>query len=327
MIIAIFIIIAVIIIYQWSSTPAHIDYGITFSQKYAEEELGLDWQKTYLAILDDLGVDHIRLSAYWDLVESQPDEYDFSDLDWQINEATKRNVKITLALGRRLPRWPECHAPSWLTNLGANAITAKQLALVENIIQRYQNNLAIVAWQVENEPFLDTFGKCPPLNRELLDQEISLVKQLDPSRPIIITDSGELSTWLPAAKTEADVLGSTLYRVVHNKYIGYWHWPLPATYYRGKMALVKILTGKKVILSELQAESWHATEKNLSQMTLAEHNKSLSVKQLAQNIAFAQKAGFDEIYLWGAEWWYFMKEKQNYPGYWEEAKKLWENGN
>ena len=29
-----------------------------------------------------------------------------------------------------------------------------------------------------------------------------------------------------------------------------------------------------------------------------------------------------EFYLWGAEWWYWMKEKQNKPEIWDEAKKL-----
>jgi len=26
--------------------------------------------------------------------------------------------------------------------------------------------------------------------------------------------------------------------------------------------------------------------------------------------------------LWGGEWWYWMKEKQNQPEIWQEAKKL-----
>jgi len=30
----------------------------------------------------------------------------------------------------------------------------------------------------------------------------------------------------------------------------------------------------------------------------------------------------DTIYLWGSEWWYWLKEKQNDPKIWEEAKNL-----
>ncbi|MCA9390121.1 hypothetical protein KC571_01850, partial [candidate division WWE3 bacterium] len=36
-------------------TPDHFNYGITFSNRYAQE-LGLDWQDTYLKIIDELKV-------------------------------------------------------------------------------------------------------------------------------------------------------------------------------------------------------------------------------------------------------------------------------
>jgi len=45
-------------------------------QKHSEE-LGLDWKKTYLAILDDLKVKNLKLVAYWDLIEEEPGVYNF----------------------------------------------------------------------------------------------------------------------------------------------------------------------------------------------------------------------------------------------------------
>ncbi|MBU4205155.1 hypothetical protein KKH26_03220 [Patescibacteria group bacterium] len=42
-----------------------LKYGVTFSQKQAMA-LGLDWKKTYIAMLDELGVKKLRLSAYWE---------------------------------------------------------------------------------------------------------------------------------------------------------------------------------------------------------------------------------------------------------------------
>jgi len=66
-----------------------ISWGVVFSQRHAEY-LGLDWKKSYLAILDELGSKNLKLVAYWDLIEKEPGVYDFSDLDWQIKEAKKR---------------------------------------------------------------------------------------------------------------------------------------------------------------------------------------------------------------------------------------------
>ena len=323
MIIILLIIILTAVLFIADFSQKKISWGVTFSQQYAKDELGLDWKKTYLAILDDLKIDHIRLSAYWNYNEPLPKEYNFADLDWQINEASQRKVKIILAVGQKLPRWPECHYPKWTINLDDSQKGEALLQFINLVVNRYKDQKNITTWQVENEPFLKLFGECPPLDKNLLNREIELVKKLS-DKPIMITDSGELSAWTAAAKTKTNILGTTLYRVVYNKTFGYFRWPLPASYYYIKSQIIKFFFKKeRVIVAELQAESWHKENKNLSQMTLAEYFQSMSLNQFKSNIKFAQKAGFDEIYLWGAEWWYFMKENKNYHGYWNEAKKLW----
>ena len=72
-----------------------INFGVTFSQKFAQE-MGLDWREAYLAVLDDLKVDKLRLVAYWDILEPESGQYSFNDLDWQINEASQRSIQIIL---------------------------------------------------------------------------------------------------------------------------------------------------------------------------------------------------------------------------------------
>ena len=72
-----------------------IIWGVNFSQKQAEA-LGMDWQETYLALLDDLGVRDLKLATYWNLIEKEETKYNFDDLDWQINEAEKRGAKLLL---------------------------------------------------------------------------------------------------------------------------------------------------------------------------------------------------------------------------------------
>jgi len=302
-----------------------MNWGVTFSWPYTQFELGLDPQEVYLAILDDLKVDHIRLSAYWNEIEIQKGQYDFSDLDFLMKEAKDRNVKVILAVGRRLPRWPECHDPLWLSTTNAIEAEDDQLKFVEKVVTRYKDFDNILYWQVENEPYLSTFGICPPLQTDLFKSEIKLVKKLS-AKPVLVTDSGELSTWWPISQSGGDILGTTLYRVVYNPTIGYFRWFTPPFFYWIRVEAIKKFTSiKRVIVAELQVESWHKASKNLAQMTLAEHNESMSLNQFKANIDFTRRAGFDEAYLWGVEWWYFMKTQQNYPSYWEEAKKLWAN--
>ena len=60
-----------------STKPAKdIGWGVVFSQKHAKY-LGLDWQETYLALLDDLQVKKIKVASYWELIEEKEGEYDF----------------------------------------------------------------------------------------------------------------------------------------------------------------------------------------------------------------------------------------------------------
>ena len=71
---------------------------------------------------------------------------------------------------------------------------------------------------------------------------------------------------------------------------------------------------------ELQAEPWGP--KLLYDISLEEQEKTMNAEQFKKNIEYAKKTGFDYHYLWGAEWWYWMKEKQGDPSIWNEAKML-----
>jgi len=189
-----------------------INWGVVFSQKHAEL-LGLNWKENYLALLDDLNARNFKLIAYWDLIEKEQGNYDFSDLDWQIQEAEKRGAKILLVMGRRVPRWPECHEPGWARNQKSKIKNQKLLEYIERIINRYRDNDSIWAWQVENEPFFP-FGKCPLPDEDFLRREINLVRSLDNrNRPVVITESGEIPLWFKAARL-GDLVGHTLYRKV-----------------------------------------------------------------------------------------------------------------
>lgn len=294
-------------------------YGVSFSSKQTAE-LKLNNEETYLAILDELGVKKLRLAAYWDVIEPLPGEFKFSDIDWQIDEAERRGASVLLAVGRKLPRWPECFMPEWARYLAPPQQNKHLLKMLKLVVERYRHRPAVVAWQLENEPFVGWFGECPKPDKALLQEELDLVRSLSP-KPVVITDSGELSTWRRAARF-ADRFGTTMYRATWNPYYGYGFYPLPAGFYRLKARWWN-LAFSDVIITELQTEPW-PPGKPLVEVPLDEQFRSMDLNRLNKNIAFAKSTGFREVYLWGAEWWYWLKTTQNHPEFWEAAKKIFE---
>lgn len=292
--------------------------GVTFSARYAED-IGLDWREAYLAMLDDLQMKKIRLPVYWDQVSPQEGEYDFSDLDWQLEEAKKREAEIILAVGQKVPRWPECFIPERYKNDDQKR-KAELLHFVAMVTERYKHNSAVKYWQIENEPFLK-FGICPALDSELLDAEIATVRQIDPSRKIILTDSGELSLWVRAGK-RADIFGTTMYRTIYSEKFGYYEYPIGPSFFIVKAWLNKWFAGQSnSIVIELQAEPWIAGW-TISR-SLEEQFASMNPEILKDNVSFARKVGFPEIYLWGVEWWYW-EMGQGRPEVWDYARTLFE---
>ena len=296
--------------------------GITFSSRYASD-IGLNWKENFIAVLDDLKIKKIRVPVYWDLIEPKEGEYNFADIDWQLHEAEKRHAEIILTVGQKVPRWPECYIPEWTKD----DIEKKKIALRQEIltvIERYKNNPTVKYWQVENEPFLK-FGICPPPDVNLLDSEIAVVRNADPTRKVIITDSGELSLWYQAA-SRADIFGTTMYRTIWKEGIGYFDYPIGPRFFQVKHLLNKYLANQdEAIVAELQAEPWIAGWTTSG--ALSEQFKSMNPQKLQENVEFAKKVGFPEIYLWGAEWWYWLKITQNHPELWDTAKELFNQNN
>lgn len=334
----IIVILVLVIVLIWSkffipdTIVSKIKWGVSFSQKQSEA-LGLDWRENYLAILNDLKVKFLRISVHWDLIEPIENQYDFSDLDWQINKAREAGAQIILAIGMKTPRWPECHLPDWANNLSPEKQQERVNNLIREIVLRYKDEETIVAWQIENEPFFP-FGECPKRKKGFLNEEIKIVKSLD-NRKIITTDSGEWSFWIKTAK-RGDVFGISLYRRVWSTTFSFLHkifpfipdgfyltYPFPPEFYSIRVKILEKLLNKKVIVAELQAEPWNPVATSVSLQE--EQKKTMDLEKFKEMINFAQKTGLDEFYLWGAEWWYWLKTKQNNLLFWEEAKKLFIN--
>lgn len=290
--------------------------GATFSTKYARE-LGLDPQRVFAATLRELGVRRIRLPIYWDEVEPEPGNFDFDTIDIFLAEALKFRAEIIPVIGLRVPRWPECHAPAWVETLSTEEQQKQLLEYLHAVVTRYRNHDAIIAWQVENEPLLEFFGECPEPDREFLKQEVALVRELD-ARPTIITESGELSSWLGTVGL-SDILGISMYRVVWNRFLGYLYYPLSPGFYRYRAEAVRPFTNA-VIVTELQAEPWVA--RGILATPLDKQYHSMNPARLRANLSFVSRAGFREVYLWGIEWWYWLKEKKGDAAFWDLGKEI-----
>lgn len=300
---------------------ANMQWGVTFSQKFARELEGDDWEKMYIDILDDLQAKNLRLIAYWDAVEPENDRFEFGDLDWQIEEAKKRGARVLLAIGRKTPRWPECHIPEWVKKYPESEQEFRNhlLNYIENTINHYKFNDTVVSWQIENEP-LFPFGDCKPLGMSFLKKEISLARSLD-KRPIALTDSGELGFSWPVLSVIGDSFGTTLYRYVYNRILGDIEYTLiPPGYFQFKALWARDILKKDIFIVELQGEPWQSAP--LSQTTIEKQYDTMNPERFKGVADYAEASGFPMAYWWGVEWWHWTKNKLNNPEMWNLAKQL-----
>lgn len=292
-----------------------IIFGVSYSPEYATS-LGLDPKKTYLSILNELNAKNLRLNAYWNEIELKPDKFNFQDLDWYINQATNHSAQVILAIGYKLPRWPECRAPKWVDQA---SLRTRELNMLKAVISHFDQNTTITAYQLENEPLLD-FGVCPKVDREFLVQEVHFVKNLT-HKPIILTDSGELRPWRTPMQL-SDIFGTTLYRVIDSPWVGPFQYPLRPWFYRVKSDLIRTLFAQgnqKTIIAELQAEPW--AQVPLTQLPVEIQVNRFSLSSFKETVQFSKKTGFSESYLWGVEWWYYLAA-HGHSEYLEYAKGL-----
>jgi hypothetical protein len=303
-------------------------YGATFIPSYAEY-FGLDAKDTMQAMIDDLHVKNFRLVSYWEDIEPSKGVFDFSKLDWQFEKASAAGAKISLAIGLRQPRWPECHMPSWIDTAQPEESWYPQLKeVMTKVIDRYKNNPALESYQLENEYFLKAFGQCNNFDRSRLVNEFNLVKSLDSQHTLIITRSNN-GIGVPINAPTPDEFGVSVYKRVWDKTIThrYFEYPLPAWFYGFLGGAGEIVSGKNIIIHELQAESWLPDGQNMPTASLAEMNKSLDAKRLKQRFEYGKATGIKHIDLWGVEWWYFRKQKLHDPSLWNVAKDEFNKGN
>ena len=113
------------------------------------------------------------------------------------------------------------------------------------------------------------------------------------------------------------MFGTSVYVHFWNPELGQFKTILPPWAYRVKDNLMGVLYGEKpTLLIELSAEPWLLEpivdvplEIQFTRMNL----------EMFEEIPVCRKTHFQEQYLWGAEWWYWLK-LQEYPEMWDRGK-------
>lgn len=298
-----------------------ITIGSTFIPDYARY-LGVDPKETLDAMIHDLGIKHFRLVSYWKNHEAQEDIYNFDELDWQFDTIEEAGGTVSLAIGLRQPRWPECHGPGWAMAKTIPEWKADLLEFTGETINRYKDRPSLVSYQLENEYFLNVFGHCPDHSRERLVEEYNFVKKTDPDTPVIVSRSNNATPSWPVGKPRADIVAASIYKRVWDKTVTkrYFEYPVPAWFYGFLAGATELTTGKQTVIHELQTEAWLPENKSMRTAPTDELYESMTPERLSERIAYAKATGMRSFDLWGVEWWYQMKETRKHPELWDTAR-------
>ncbi len=309
---------------QWyisSNSNKPLIVGATFVPDYARY-FGLDPKATFYAMMHDLGIKQIRLVSYWDTIEPNPGTYKFDELDWQFKMAEEAGVKISLAVGLRQPRWPECHEPAWATKLVEKSWEQPLYDYITAVVNRYKDSPALDSYQLENEYFLKVFGICTNFDRDRLVHEFNLIKTLDSKHTLVVSMSNN-AIGTPIGEPTPDQWSISIYKRVWDKTITkrYFEYPIPAWYYAFRAGFTKITRGHDSFIHELQTEPWTPDGfDGIVTTPLAEQDKSMNAERLQDRIEYGRATGMKTIYLWGVEWWYWRMTVKNDPSIWNAGK-------
>jgi len=307
--------------YIISQNNIPMTYGVTFVPDYAQS-LGVNPKQTMAALIG-IGVRQFRLTSYWSDIEPEPNKYNFSQLNWEFKMADAAHAKVILTVGLRQPRWPECHPPNWVNTANKMSTWEPQLLqFMSKVINRYKNNPALQAYQLENEYFLKGFGDCNNYSRARLIAEYNLLTKLDPGKPIIVGRSNN-ALGIPINKPTPSLYSISVYRRVWDATIThrYLEYPWPAWYYGFLAGLQELYSHRNMIIAEMQAEAWAPDGKTLTQISLHQQDKSINATRLKRRFVFSRETGMKDVIMWGAEYWYYRKVVLHDPTMWNVAKE------
>ncbi|OLP17169.1 hypothetical protein BST81_17620 [Leptolyngbya sp. 'hensonii'] len=307
--------------------------GTTFSPLQCYY-LGIDYQQAFSAICS-LGWDVIRLCGYWFEIEPVADRYNFTVLDWLLEESQRYPVDIVLTVGMKAPRWPEYHFPDWVKQAAKTdqtsrpldhdrTIADRTLNFTTTLLQHARQRPNLKYWQVENEPAIRqpiTSGRW--LSPEFVRQETDLVRSLSlPGQKILLTTAIGMPFALSPADDrafrqsleQADAVGINVYTKI-GLGLGLYLQPSPLYWYRlqtWQQAMAQ--QGREAWIAEAQAEPWE--RKKLVAIDRSNY-PSASPHRTQKLVSKLAHMGYETVMLWGCEYWYWQ---------WLRGHQAWWNG-
>jgi hypothetical protein len=116
------------------------------------------------------------------------------------------------------------------------------------------------------------------------------------------------------------MFGTSVYVHFWNPELGQFRTFLPPWFYRVKDNFMALIYGEKpTMLIELSAEPWLLEP--VVDVPLETQFTRMNLEKFEDIITYAEGTHFEKQYLWGAEWWYWLK-LQGHPEMWERGKKL-----
>lgn len=287
-----------------------------------------------LKMLDDirsLGIAPIRIGIKWNKVEKEKGKYRWDSYDEVFKFLDKHRIPSILAIGMKVPRWPEFHLPDWIVDekkekgIYGFRINFKDnlYRFIQKCIERY-TRFSQVKWiQVENEPFLKAGPKKLSISKGLLNEELDLVSSLT-RLPIMLTAQGLPNTGLFAEFIKgrygykrnlidkSDILGLHVYEKFEGQLFGRDNHIFSATrlswLYLKHLIKYARKNGKKVWITELQAEPWESTERDYTQSNIY---RTCNPETVSQNIKRLRELGIKTILVWGTEFHLSCKKAGN----------------
>jgi hypothetical protein len=324
--------------------------GISFRPLQAQA-LGLD-PRTSLRTLLRYGFDVVRLAAYWDRIERRPGNFDFSDLDWQVDAAIAASKQIVLCVGAvKNFGYPEYFVPrhhldrpipehTLVGPWSHPALLDAATEFIRHVVERYRDTRAVVAWQVEHEA-VDPLGleHSWRLTTAFLEEEIAAVRAADEDRPVLL--NGFLASSLPVgAQQQWRTRGqgdSLAVAATHADIVGVDYYPRHAVLGIGSIRayldghaspwprrrMLRVLKGsrihgQRVFITEGQAEPWETAttppSPRASQMSSCLPEHVIQNYNRCMHLAAPARTPLGAYLFWGAEYW-LCRERSGDPRY------------
>ena len=322
-----------------------LKYGVSYSFEQATW-YGLDARSAYVDLLENVRFDWVRIPFFWDQMTGANGELKIDDLKFGIEEAKKRNVKVVVALGMKTPYYPEFHLPEkerselkFGQTIDLQDKVGQEVVEVDKkLVSQLSSFDNIVAWQVENEPFLPNVNGWR-IGASLLQAEVDAVRGSDPKGRAVILNHVGPSVFdrsykpLLSILEPGDVFGVNAYfktqgtylftyeifgKVFHINWPKWLIWPVQSWMgFSPDFASLKKEAGKRGVglwVLEMQAEPYIRT---------LEDAKSQKFFYKASDILkadiYLRGSQIESIGLWGAPFWLYRQK--NGDDSWIEAVK------